>query len=40
MRRYLDTHQLCKNDSWYDYGMDYNYEAKNGKVSVDWRNNM
>ncbi|CAH3016922.1 unnamed protein product [Porites evermanni] len=33
VRRYLDTHQLCKNDSWYDYGMDYNYEAKNGKHS-------
>lgn len=29
IRRYLDTHQICKNVSWYDYGMNYNYESRN-----------
>ena len=31
MSGYLDTQQLCKNASWYEYGMDYNYEAKHAK---------
>lgn len=25
---FLDTHQICKNVSWYEYGMDYQYETK------------
>lgn len=25
---FLDTHQICKNVSWYEYGMNYNYESK------------
>lgn len=29
IRRYLDTHQICKNVSWYEYGMNYNYESRN-----------
>ena len=33
VRRYLDTHQICKNVSWYEYGMNYKYEAKNDKKS-------
>ena len=28
MTGFLDTHQMCKNVSWYEYGMDYNYETK------------
>ena len=28
MTGFLDTHQMCKNVSWYDYGMDYHYEEK------------
>ena len=28
MKGYLDTHQICKNASWYEYGMDYNNESK------------
>lgn len=31
VRRYLDTHQICKNVSWYEYGMNYKYEAKNDR---------
>lgn len=31
MNKYLDTQQLCKNASWYEYGMNYDYEAKFAK---------
>ena len=33
MTNYLDTHQICKNASWYEYGMNYNYEAKHKTAS-------
>ena len=31
MNKYLDTQQLCRNASWYEYGMNYDYEAKFAK---------
>ncbi|RMX56756.1 hypothetical protein pdam_00022246, partial [Pocillopora damicornis] len=31
VNKYLDTQQLCKNASWYEYGMNYDYEAKFAK---------
>ena len=34
MRQYLDTHQICKNASWYEYGMNYNYEDKSEHSKV------
>lgn len=31
---FLDTHQICKNISWYEYGMNYNYESKSNTHKV------
>ena len=31
MNKYLDTQQLCRNASWYEYGMNYDYEGKFAK---------
>lgn len=32
--KYLDSRQLCKNASWYEYGMNYDYEAKFAKKNA------
>ncbi|KAJ7388869.1 Sortilin [Desmophyllum pertusum] len=36
VKGYLDTHQICKNASWYEYGMDYKkaHTAKKGHSRV------
>lgn len=31
VNKYLDTQQLCRNASWYEYGMNYDYEGKFAK---------